>query len=160
VDGNTLLDLTGAFIVSNKVSVLGNKEVHLSGNGGDKAAREPDLMIVLNAHRERIKPTYLDGIADIVVEIVSPERGERDHGTKYIEYETIGVPEYWLIDPIRREADVYVLGEDQHYHRSVPDNQSSIVSSVLSGFALKPSILWQETLLDSQAAVALVEQME
>src|SRR5215210_7827435 len=40
--------------------------------GDDKAAREPDLMIVLSAHRERIKPTYLDGIADIVVEIVSP----------------------------------------------------------------------------------------
>src|SRR5260221_99820 len=28
--------------------------------GDDKAAREPDLMVVLNIHRERIKATYLD----------------------------------------------------------------------------------------------------
>ena len=46
--------------------------------GDDKPAREPDLMVILSAHRERIKSTYLDGIADIVVEIVSPESGERD----------------------------------------------------------------------------------
>jgi Uma2 family endonuclease len=127
--------------------------------GDDKAAREPDLMIVLSAHRERIKPAYLDGIADIVVEIVSPESGEHDHGIKYIEYETIGIPEYWLIDPIRREADVYVLGEDRHCHRGAQDQHSRIVSTVLPGFALNPGILWQETPPDSQAAVALVEHM-
>src|SRR5438045_2690906 len=127
--------------------------------GDDKPAREPDLMVVLSAHRERIKPTHLDGIADVVVEIVSPESGERDHGTKYIEYETIAIPEYWLVDPIRREADVYVLGEDQHYHRAAQDKQSRAVSTVLPGFVLDPVILWQETLPDSLATVALVEQM-
>lgn len=128
--------------------------------GDDKPAREPDLMVVLNAHRERIKPTYLDGIADVVVEIVSPESGERDHGTKYIEYETLGIPEYWLIDPIRREADVYVLGEDQHYHRAAQDKQSRIGSTVLPGFVLDPTLLWQEILPDSQATRVLVEHME
>jgi Uma2 family endonuclease len=128
--------------------------------GDDKPAREPDLMVVLSAHRERIKPTYLDGIADVVVEIVSPESGERDHGTKYIEYETIAIPEYWLVDPIRREADVYVLGEDQRYHRAALDKQSRAVSTVLPGFALDPVILWQETPPDSLATVALVEQMK
>ncbi len=35
--------------------------------------REPDLLIVLNDHLDRIKLNYLDGPADIVVEIVSPE---------------------------------------------------------------------------------------
>src|SRR5205809_324713 len=29
--------------------------------GDNKPAREPDLMVVLNAHRDRLKPTYLDG---------------------------------------------------------------------------------------------------
>src|SRR5258708_20749745 len=81
--------------------------------GDDKPAREPDLMVILSAHRERIKSTYLDGIADIVVEIVSPESGERDHGTKYIEYETLGIPEYWLIDPI-------ILWQE-----TVPDSQAT-----------------------------------
>lgn len=125
----------------------------------DKAAREPDLMVVLNAHRARIQPTYLDGIADVVVEIVSPESEERDHGKKYIEYETLGVPEYWLVDPIRREADVYVLGDDHHYHRSARDAQNRFFSTMLPGFAFDPTILWQEILPDSQTAVTLVEHM-
>src|SRR5258708_21270974 len=94
--------------------------------GDDKPAREPDLMVILSAHRERIKSTYLDGIADIVVEIVSPESGERDHGTKYIENGTLGIPEYCLIDPIRREPDLYVLGEDRYYHRAPQNKQSQI----------------------------------
>src|SRR5258708_24081109 len=128
--------------------------------GDDKPAREPDLMVVLNSHRERIKPTYLDGIADLVIEIVSPESGERDHGTKYIEYETIGIPEYWLIDPIRHEADLYVLGEDQHYHRAAQDKQGRIASTLLPGFVIDPTILWREILLDSQATIALVDHME
>jgi Uma2 family endonuclease len=33
-------------------------------------AREPDLLIVLNANRQRIKANYLAGPADLVVEIV------------------------------------------------------------------------------------------
>jgi Uma2 family endonuclease len=106
--------------------------------GDDKPAREPDLMVTLNAHRDRLKPTYLDGIADLVLEIVSPESDERDHGTKFVEYEAAGIPEYWLIDPIRREADVYILGQDQRYHRA-----TQLALIILPGLALDPQILWQ-----------------
>ncbi|SRR5260221_11423510 len=123
--------------------------------GDDKAAREPDLLVVLNIHRERIKPTYLDGIADVVVEVVSPESDERDHGTKLVEYEAAGIPEYWLIDPIRREADVYILGEDRRYHRA-----AQFASSVLPGFAIDPQVLWQEPLPDGAALLSFVEQMK
>lgn len=33
-------------------------------------AREPDLMVLLNDHAERLRPTYVEGIADVVIEIV------------------------------------------------------------------------------------------
>jgi Uma2 family endonuclease len=108
--------------------------------GEDKPAREPDLMVILTAHHDRLKPTYLDGIADLVAEVVSPESDERDHGTKFVEYEAAGIPEYWLVDPIRRAADVYVLGEDRRYHRA-----TQFASSILPGFALNPEVLWQAT---------------
>lgn len=62
--------------------------------GDDKPAREPNLMVILTPHLDRIKHTYVDGTADIVVEIVSPESAARDHGNKLIEYEALGVPEY------------------------------------------------------------------
>ncbi len=128
--------------------------------GVDKSARQPDLLVILSEHFDLINETYLDGPADIVVEIVSPESDERDHGTKLIEYEAAGVPEYWLIDPLRRQAEVNVLGDDQRYHRSSLDEQGRLVSAILAGFKVDAALLWQETIeADLDTVSALVEQM-
>ena len=61
--------------------------------GEDVPAREPDLMVLLNAHLDRLTPRYVNGAADVAVEIVSPESDERDRGKKFLEYEAAGVPE-------------------------------------------------------------------
>ena len=64
-----------------------------------KHGREPDLLFVAAEHLSRLKETYLEGPADLVVEIVSPDSVGRDRGDKFYEYEAGGVPEYWLLDP-------------------------------------------------------------
>ena len=58
------------------------------------------------------------GRPDLIVEIISPESISRDQGRKLVEYESEKVFEYWLIDPIRKEAEFYQLGEDNLYHQS------------------------------------------
>jgi Uma2 family endonuclease len=125
----------------------------------DKPAREPDMMVILNTHLDRIKETYLDGVADIAIEIVSPESDERDRGAKFVEYEAAGVPEYWLIDPLRQDAIIYALGEDNRYHRVALDAQGRAVSSLLPGFALDPALLWRDAAPDALAIVELVGKM-
>lgn len=121
-------------------------------------AREPDLMVVLNENRSRIKQTYLDGPADIVVEIVSPESVERDHGTKLLEYEAGGVGEYWLIDPERRIADILEQRDGRLVRRPL-DAQGRITSGVLAGFALSPEVFWRDPLPDVQTASQWVKAM-
>ncbi len=125
----------------------------------DQPAREPDLLVVLNAHRDRIRENRLEGPADVVVEIVSPESSKRDRGDKMVEYEAAGVPEYWLFDPLRNAADIWALGEDGRYHRRPVDPQGRITSGVLAGFALDPVLLWQDEPPAGPALVQLVEQM-
>jgi Uma2 family endonuclease len=125
----------------------------------DKPAREPDLMIVLNDHLDRLRETYLDGIADLVVEIVSPESDERDHGKKFLEYEAFGIPEYWLIDPIRRAADSFALSDDRHYHRLPLNEQGRMASRLLAGFAFEPALLWRKTLPGATETLHLVSEM-
>src|SRR5579883_2063621 len=80
-----------------------------------RRGREPDIMFVSKERLHLLKKNYLDGAADAVVEIVSPESVGRDRGEKFVEYEAAGVREYWLIDPERRQAEFYRLGEDGRY---------------------------------------------
>ncbi len=122
-------------------------------------AREPDLMVVLNDHLDHATETYLDGAADLVVEVVSPESGKRDRGDKFIEYEAAGVPEYLLLDPIREEASLYQLGENGYYRVQMIDSEGRLVSNVLPGFVLKPEWLWRDPLPDWDTMMSLVEAM-
>ncbi len=108
-----------------------------------RSGREPDLLFVANAHLERLKETYLDGPADLVVEIVSPESGARDRGDKFYEYQEAGIPEYWLIDPVRERTEFYQLDEQGHYVLISPDAEGVYRSRTLPGFWLRVSWLWQ-----------------
>lgn len=114
--------------------------------GPELPGREPDLLFVANEHRERLKPHHLDGPADLVVEIVSPESRIRDRGEKFAEYEMGGVREYWLLDPEERRADFYVLAPDGRYERQKTGPDGVYRSTVLPGFFLDPDWLWQEPL--------------
>ncbi len=109
------------------------------------AGREPDLLFVAQEHLDRLRKTYLDGPADLAVEIVSPESMGRDRGEKFYEYEAAGVREYWLIDPERERAEFYRL-EEGRYRLVEPDAEGRYHSAVLEGFWLTVDWLWQEPL--------------
>ena len=108
--------------------------------------REPDLIFVAQEHLERLKETYLDGPADLVVEITSPESLERDRGGKFAEYEAGGVAEYWLVDPLRRWAEFYQLGEEGRYEITFIGREGVYHSETLPGFWLRVEWLWQDPL--------------
>src|SRR5215213_9191555 len=110
------------------------------------SGREPDLLFVATEHAERLRETYVDGPADLVVEIVSPDSNARDRGEKLVEYEAAGVPEYWVIDPMREDALFYVFGDNGRYHPVPPDANGWYRSTVLPGFRLQVAWLWQRPL--------------
>jgi Uma2 family endonuclease len=127
--------------------------------GPDLPGREPDILFLAQQHLSRLENTYLNGPADLVVEIVSPESRLRDRGEKFAEYELGGVREYWLLDPEFRRADFYVLSSDGRYHRAPPDAQGIYRSQTMSGFWLQVQWLWQEplpTILDALKALRLI----
>lgn len=109
------------------------------------SGREPDLLFVAKEHLDRFRENYLDGPADLVIEIVSPESRLRDRGEKLAEYEAAGVREYWLLDPDEKRADFYVLGDDGRYERRRPQ-RGRYLSEVLIGFELNVAWLWEEPL--------------
>ncbi len=122
-------------------------------------AREPDLMVVRDDRRKSITATALEGPADIVIEVVSPESAERDYSVKYREYEAAGVQEYWLIDADRRVFDIHERVADGRYQRRLPDASQFVTSALLPGFALDPALLWRESLPQGEELLALVSGM-
>jgi Uma2 family endonuclease len=111
-----------------------------------RRGREPDLLFVAAENLARLTNTYLDGPADLVVEIVSPESVLRDRGEKYAEYEMEGVREYWMLDPDAQRTDFFMLGADGRYERAHPDVSGIYRSTVLPGFWINIGWLWQRPL--------------
>ena len=109
------------------------------------AGREPDLLFVASEHLDRLKETYLDGPADLVVEIISPESAGRDRGEKFYEYARGGVPEYWLIDPQMEWVEFYHL-EEGRYHLVFSGKEGEYRALTLPGFWLRVEWLWQDPL--------------
>jgi Uma2 family endonuclease len=111
-----------------------------------KRGREPDILFIAQEHLGQLKETYLDGSADLAIEIISPESRLRDRGEKFAEYELSGVREYWLIDPDERRVDFYVLDSEGRYARRRPDAQGIYHTETMKGLWLKVEWLWQEPL--------------
>ncbi len=107
--------------------------------------REPEVLFIGQEHRHRLKDTYLDGPADLVIEVISPESIGRDRGEKFYEYERHGVREYWLIDPLTQRAEFYHLTGNRY--RLMPLDSDRIYRSlVLPGFWVDVEWLWQHPL--------------
>jgi len=109
----------------------------------DLPGRAPDILFVSNANLQRVKKLHVEGPADLVVEVISPDSRGRDRGEKYYEYEKGGVREYWLIDPIRKQAEFYLLDSAGVYGLAPIGKDGTFRSSVLEGFWLKVEWMWQ-----------------
>ncbi len=101
---------------------------------GEPRNRFPDLTIIREEHISQIirRNTIRLSMAPplLVVEVVSP--GELQHSRDYIakrtQYQDIGIPEYWLIDPQRQTVTLLML-QDAVYVESVFRGQALIVSA-------------------------------
>ncbi len=118
-----------------------------------KPGRLPDVFVVLNQNAARVTAAFVDGPADLVVEVISPESGHRDREEKFLEYQEGGVREYWIIDPRegQQRADFYVLAPDPVHpgrtaYRPVPiADDGTYHSTVLEGFWIRVAWLFDET---------------
>ncbi|HXG66626.1 MAG TPA: Uma2 family endonuclease [Blastocatellia bacterium] len=140
-----LLNLISYFVESHQLGAVYYDPFQMK-TGPDLPGRAPDILFVARENLSRLKDTYLDGPADLVVEVISPESRARDRGEKFYEYEQGGVREYWLLDPFRKQAEFYLLGEDGIYRLAPVGEDGVFRSRVLEGLWLRVNWLWQEPL--------------
>jgi Uma2 family endonuclease len=70
---------------------------------------QPDVIYIRNENAGIIKPNRIEGAPDLVIEIISPSTSNRDKIKKKTKYAHFGVLEYWIVDPIHRLVDQFIL---------------------------------------------------
>jgi Uma2 family endonuclease len=110
------------------------------------SAREPDLFVVLKGNIVPVHASYIDGPADIVIEIVSEATGGTDYGEKFLEYEAGGVGEYWIVDPLRQRVRISRRGEDDQFFTILDGSEGEYTTPALPKFTLDVALLWRDEL--------------
>ena len=89
-----------------------NVDVHLP----DGNLFKPDLIVVTSEHAEIINWNgSIHGVPDMVVEVLSKSTRRKDVTIKKDIYESNGVKEYWIIDPLMKAVDVYLLRDGKYF---------------------------------------------
>ncbi|MCD9026204.1 Uma2 family endonuclease [Cohnella silvisoli] len=70
---------------------------------------QPDLVYILHENAAIIKEKRIEGAPDLVVEILSPSTSHNDKVRKKRQFERYGVKEYWIVDPVHRTIDQFIL---------------------------------------------------
>jgi Uma2 family endonuclease len=100
-------------------------------------ALEPDLLFIGKEQRSIITDANVQGVPNLVIEILSPSNKEYDRDTKLRAYEKAGVPEIWYLDPEDRTAEILNLGPDGRYVLTMNlSGNAGITSRVLPGLSL------------------------
>lgn len=93
--------------------------------------REPDVCFLRRGRFDRQRENFWE-VADLVVEVVSPDDPDRDWVTKKREYAAAGIPEYWIADPRDRTLTVFMLpGGGTKYRRAGRYAEGEAAASVL-----------------------------
>jgi len=88
----------------------GQKVVLPSQKKGDYLV--PDFFVVCD--RSKIKPDGVYGSPDLIAEVLSPKTTKMDRGKKKELYRLNAVKEYWIVDPVNKMLEVYLL-KDSNY---------------------------------------------
>ena len=75
-----------------------------------KTAMVPDFLVVCD--EDKIDMKGINGAPDFVLEIISPSSERRDMVIKKAKYFSMGVREYWIVDPRRECVMVFQKGDD------------------------------------------------
>jgi Uma2 family endonuclease len=139
---DTLLTLLGEYVEESSLGLVIPAPFAVRMPEEMRRGREPDLLYVPHEFVETVQEDYVNshGVA-LAVEISDARNRSLDRITKFQEYQTAGIPEYWIVDVDHKESTFYQLTHEGYV--VIPLNDAGeYVSRSLRGFRLKPAEIW------------------
>lgn len=129
---NAVLEIASHFRTHVKLQGLGHvftapTDVQLA----EDTVVQPDVLVILKSHFDRIKETRIVGAPDLVVEVASPGTTTHDRREKYDAYAQHGVSEYWLVDPRYQTVEVLTLENEKYILLGLFKQQEYLRSKVV-----------------------------
>lgn len=93
---------------------------------------EPDISVICDPKKLDDKGCH--GAPDWIIEIVSPGTKTMDYFKKLFKYRTVGVREYWIVDPTKELITVY------RFEREIMEQYSfgeDVPAGIYEGFSVK-----------------------
>ena len=104
---------------------------------GPKNVFQPDVIVLLNAHLDRVTAKRIIGAPDLVVEVASPGTAAFDRLTKYDVYARAGVIEYWIVKSAQRTVEVLALENGEYRSLGIFNGQATLPSRVIPGLPVR-----------------------
>jgi Uma2 family endonuclease len=105
---------------------------------------QPDLLFIAAPRLKDMGGDFVHGAPDLVIEVLSPGTQARDRGVKRHLYARFGVREYWQVDPDGRSVTILGLKGKAYREVAAGTGDAPLSSSVLEGFTLVPSKIFQD----------------
>jgi Uma2 family endonuclease len=155
-------ELLVSFVIATLRNFVDAKQLGqvLSSNAAFRLSKDnvfqPDISFVAAECLHLASEVYFDGPPDIAVEIVSPSSRQYDLVEKNVNYGRFGVREYWLIDPIARQATFFTQAEGQLIPLDAAEGE--LRSRLLDGYWLRLEWLFPSR-LDQRPGVLEVARL-
>ncbi len=96
----------------------------------------PDLIFVSKDRLSLITEKNIQGVPDLLVEILSPTTSLRDRREKFSLYERVGVPEYWIVDPEKNSVQIFRLSGGRYAPAFEPGLGDRLETPLLPGLSI------------------------
>ncbi|MEW5985911.1 MAG: Uma2 family endonuclease [Chloroflexota bacterium] len=98
---------------------------------------QPDVLFITQDRLGMVKEEFIEGVPDLIVEVLSPTNPAHDRRRKFQLYARAGVREYWIVDPDDCRVDVYVLRGRAYAPLGNFGRNDQTASEVLPAFSVR-----------------------
>ena len=101
----------------------------------------PDLVVVTTP--PQVTERAIEGPPAIIVEILSPTTRMRDRKLKAERYAALGVPHYWIVDPVARTLECYRLESARYTTVLTAESPSHVSHPDWPGLTIDLGAIWR-----------------
>ena len=106
---------------------------------------QPDVVFFRKERRHVIDMMDATRAApDLAVEVLSRSTEARDRGRKMQLLARFGVPEYWIVDPVKNTFEIYLLRGSAYERVAALDEHEDVVSPTLADLAFPAARVFAE----------------